>query len=96
MSLTKMECPWCKGKGKLNSKADYEYEIPKRTEHFTVSCSLCNGTGTVTQKQIDHQKHLESLWCKCEKPLRRGEKIDYDVKTNCWTCGRCGKVYQTG
>jgi len=95
---TKLKCPWCEGTGKNLIRESLLRENPNdpQIDCYLEECMLCEGTGKVTQEEINHQECLESLWCRCREPLRRGEAIDYDPKTNCWTCGKCGKVYQTG
>ena len=67
------QCTVCKGKKTQTITATIvEWDKPPVQEDpIAIPCIWCEGTGVMTQEEIDGHQRFVDGWCKCEKDERQ-------------------------
>lgn len=97
-----MNCPTCKGKGKVTVKVTTVAPGTANTHsEFEMNCLTCRGEGEISKAQAQEHKAAMAMWCRCGNPS--GQTHFFDDGENpavCnkhhWVCEDCGKVTQVG
>jgi len=93
-SKSMQECPVCNGTKETN----FWFE----SVCHKITCHTCNGTGKVTDEQMQMREFEMQMWCECET-LEHGAfhddgemPWDWCVGKHHYHCTRCGKLTQIG
>lgn len=92
------KCPKCKGSKQIEISVSVfgSNDAPTKTK---IDCVHCNGTGEVTDIQLEAIEYENNMWCKCEDD--HGSKYYDDgehpeIHKHHYRCKKCKQVTQIG
>ena len=93
-----IECPICKGKGKLHCKST-TYGTDEVVE-LDIDCYLCDGEKEISEQKYKDYEAEKELWCECEESTFGSYPQDGECSCGIYKhhvhCGKCGKISQIG
>jgi hypothetical protein len=63
--------------------------IPQKP--IIMSCIWCEGTGNLTEIQIETKNHYDNAWCNCNNPSKQSDYYKHEHSYG-YTCSNCGKI----
>ena len=90
-------CPSCT-KGKITITME-EWGKPETKTETIMNCLDCDGSGEVSQEDLDDIEYEKNMWCKCDgdTPTKfYDDGVHPEISKHHWRCKPCGKVKQIG
>lgn len=72
-------------------------EKPRRESPARITCIWCNGTGHMSQEEVQEVQNYRDAWCRCEPDERRESFIwNYHSARYDTVCKNCHKFIAVG
>lgn len=106
MEQTLVECPTCKGEGKLTINAQQMKSVGgklvfEEQPPVTIDCVICHGEGKITEEYARELMEFEQSCCTCEDEVPDAFYVadgqcECGIQKHHYHCRRCGKIQQIG
>lgn len=100
-SVKMVKCPTCAGTGKQKIETTtISPGKPVEKTSIEITCIICKGAKTITEKAKRALEREAELWCKCTTPSDDVVFHDDGTCSQCrkhhYHCGTCKKICQVG